>query len=54
MAPSKETPVEWTLEAFKWLKTIKAGKTKVDTEAFVEEAKEKTVSKVDMSEPTEF
>lgn len=54
IAPSKETPVEWTLEAFKWLKTIKAGKTKVDTEAFVEESKEKAVNKVDLSEPTEF
>jgi len=54
VSPTKETPVEWTLEAFKWLKTIKAGKTKVDAEAFQDEAREKTVSKEDLSEPTGF
>ena len=54
---TKETPVEWQQEAFKWLKTIKEGKAKVHTEAFTDEAQEKTVSpkeKVDLSAPSDY
>lgn len=54
---TKETPVEWQEEAFKWLKTIKEGKAKVHAEAFSDEAQEKTVSpkeKVDLSAPSEY
>lgn len=55
--PKHETPKEYVAEAFKWLKLIKSGKTKVDSDAFQDEAKEKVVAsktKVDPSEPTNF
>lgn len=55
--PMTETPKEYLVEAFKWLKIIKAGQAKVDAGAFEDEAQERTVqpkNKIDPNEPTNF
>lgn len=56
METISEAPMEYQQEAFKWLKLVKSGETRVDEGAFEEEAKEKEVSskKVDTSGPSDY